>query len=1225
MPQSSNLDSRSRKLSRAAARGRSSATSLPRQEILTTWPPRTRRGASAIIPGVTRRRDPLLDTLAAAPAVQRLSGRIEAGVLGTSTGSVSLSGAPPGLLPYLLEAIGAPLGLKWTAVFAHERDAAAFARDAASVLGEDRVAFFPAPALSPYQQIAPSLKVRREEFGTLARLAEGSVDVLVVPARALLRRLPPADDFRKRTRSLAVGDNVLPARIAEALLDEGYARADLVTETGDLAVRGGLLDVFPPHLAEPVRVEFDLNAIASIRSFDPDTQRSTGALSLVSLPPMALTPDTRQTREAALGVLADCRTADDDPPVPRDLSLARRNDGLEELLTLLLGAESHVLDHAVNFVLALDDPDAVAAELGRAADVLRLDYEKARNAGRVVPDPTRLAGDADRLTAELEARALVALAPAVPAGEKIAVGAESVLTFEDRLPDIVKEVSRARKDGLAVLLSAQTKGERDHVERLLDEYEIEHQGRSEDVVSPLAPGACRVVSGGPRSGFLFRPAGVLLLTATDLFGEPRSSAPRRKSASEAFLSDLRDLKIGDIVVHRDYGLGRFAGLARIEDAGLVREMVDLRYAGDAKLLVPVERLDLIQKYASAGDGPSPALDKLGGLGWEKRKSSVRKAVKDIADQLLKLYARRAAAPGHAFSKDSPWQKEFEEAFEYTETPDQAAAIRDVKRDMESDKPMDRLLCGDVGYGKTEVGMRAIFKCVLDGKQAALLAPTTILADQHFRTLKRRFTAFPVSIDILSRFRGKDDQKELLRRLEEGTLDVVVGTHRLLSKDVAFKDLGLLVVDEEQRFGVAQKERIKEWRASVDVLSMSATPIPRSLHLSLAGIRDLSVIETPPKDRLAIATHVVPVNDDVIKGAIRAEVDRGGQVYVVHNRVDSLGFWREKLALLVPDVRVVTAHGQMSEGELERAMRAFVTRAADVLLATTIVENGLDIPSANTMLIDRADLYGLSQLYQLRGRVGRSDKAASCWLLVPPGMPLSDDARRRLRAIQEFSDLGAGFRIAAKDLEIRGAGNLLGGEQSGHIESVGFETYVNLLEEAMAEIKGEPVPETRDVTLQLGLPLALPAAWIPEESLRMALYKKIAAAPDAETLGREAATAADRYGTPPPAFERLLEIARLRLLARALGVKAVQRRGDELAATLEKEHGLDPDRVVSMLRKGDLFASGPDAFRIPKVFAGLGADGAGVSARAARALLDLARPKILAALPGALGSFLEGAA
>ena len=1154
---------------------------------------------------VTRRRDSLFQTLAAAPAVQRLAGRIEAGVLGTSTGSVSLSGAPPGLLPYLLEAVGAPLGLRWLVVFAHERDAAAFSRDAASVLGEERVAFFPAPALSPYQQIAPSLKVRREEFGTLTRLAEGSVDLLVVPARALLRRLPPADDFKKRTRTLAAGDEVPPARIAEALLDEGYQRADLVTETGDLAVRGGLLDVFPPHLPEPVRIEFDLNAIASIRSFDPDTQRSTGALLMVSLPPMALAPDTRATRETAQRVLADCRTAADEPPVPRDLSLARRNDGLEELLPLLASDEAHVLDHAGNFVLAVDDPDAVAAELVRAADVLNLDYEKARRKGRVVPDPTRLAGDADRLTRDLEKRAQVALAPAVPAGETIPIGAESVLSFEDRLPDVTKEIARARRDGLAVVLAAATKGEREHVERLLAEYEIEHQGKAEDVVSPLAPGACRVLSGGPRSGFLFRPAGVLLLTAADLFGEPRTQAPRRKSASEAFLSDLRDLKVGDIVVHRDYGLGRFAGLAHVEDLGLTHEMVDVRYARDAKLLVPVERLDLIQKYAAAGEGPLPALDRLGGLGWERRKSSVKKAVKDIADQLLKLYARRAAAPGHAFSKDSPWQKEFEEAFEYTETPDQAAAIRDVKRDMESDKPMDRLLCGDVGYGKTEVAMRAIFKCVLDGKQAALLSPTTILTDQHYRTLKRRFAAFPVSIDILTRFRGKDDQKELLRRLQEGTLDVVVGTHRLLSKDVAFKDLGLLVVDEEQRFGVAQKERVKEWRASVDVLAMSATPIPRSLHLSLAGIRDLSVIETPPKDRLAIATHVVPVDDAVIRDAIRAEVDRGGQVFVVHNRIESLGFWREKLAALVPEVRVVTAHGRMSEGELERAMRAFVTRAADLLLATTIVENGLDIPSANTMLIDRAELYGLSQLYQLRGRVGRSDKAATCWLLVPPGIAVSDDARRRLRAIQEFSDLGAGFRIAAKDLEIRGAGNLLGGEQSGHIESVGFETYVNLLEEAMAELKGEPVPETRDVTLQLGLPLAIPSAWIPEESLRMALYKRIAAASDEEMLQREAATAADRYGAPPPAFSRLLALARLRLLARALGVKALQRRGDELAASLEKDHGLDPDKVVAMLRKGDLFASGPDAFRLPKAFAGIPADGAGVPGRAARALLDLA--------------------
>jgi transcription-repair coupling factor (superfamily II helicase) len=1160
---------------------------------------------------VPRRRHPLIDAIAAAPATARLSGRIEAGVLGTSVGLVSLVGAPPGLLPYLLETVGGPLGLKWATVFAHEKDALAFFRDASAVLGESRVALFPAPSLTPYQGIAPSLKVRREEFGTLARLQAGGVDVLVVPARALLRILPPPAGFRKRCRALSVGDDLTPARLVEPLLEEGYTRVDLVDECGDVAVRGGLVDVFPPQGSEPVRIEFDIGSIASLRTFDPDTQRSTGTLESVLIPPMAATPDTRTTREATLRVLAACRTADDEPPLPRDLSLARRNDGLEELLPLLDGGASptHVLDYVSSFTVAVDDPQAVAEELERAADVLLLDYEKCRKAGKVVPDPIRLAGDPGRVAGDLASLALVALAPAVPSGDVVTMGAESVLSFEDRMPDAPKEIERERRDGLAVVLAAGTKGEREHVERLLAEYEVEHFGAAPEdpAAAPLTPGSCRILDGGPLSGFLFRGAGVLLLTATDLFGEPRTAAPRRKAASEAFLSDLRDLRLGDIVVHRDYGLGRFQGLARIEDAGTVREMVELRYAGEAKLLVPVERLDLIQKYSSPGDGALPVLDRLGGAGWEKRKSSVKKAVKDIADQLLKLYAKRAASEGHAFSKDSPWQKEFEEAFEFTETPDQASAIRDVKRDMESEKPMDRLLCGDVGYGKTEVAMRAIFKCVLDGKQAALLSPTTILADQHFRTLKRRFAAFPVTIELLSRFRGRDEQKEVLRRLMEGTLDVVIGTHRMLSKDVKFKDLGLLVVDEEQRFGVSQKERIKEWRASVDVVSMSATPIPRSLHLSLAGIRDLSVIETPPKDRLAIATHVVPDDDGVVREAIQAELDRGGQIYVVHNRIESLGFWRERLARLAPAARVAIAHGQMSETELERGMRAFTTRAADVLLATTIVENGLDIPSANTMIIDRADLYGLSQLYQLRGRVGRSDKAAACWLLVPPGTPLSDDARRRLRAIQEFSDLGAGFRIAAKDLEIRGAGTLLGGQQSGHIESVGFETYVQLLEEAMAEMKGEPVPEKRDVTLQLGVPLALPASWIPDESLRMALYKKIAAALGAEALAQEASAAADRFGAPPPEMERLLDVARLRLFARAIGVKAVQRRGDEMAATLEKDHRLDPNRVLSLLRKGELLASGPDAFRIPLAFAGVAGDAHGVCERAAALLGSLARP------------------
>ena len=1167
------------------------------------------------------RRDPLLEKVAAAPSVASLLSRLEARVLEDAAGGVSLVGAPPGLLPYLFGAASASLGLKWTVVCAHERDAAALHRDAASVFGPGRVAIFPAPSLTPYQGIPSSLKVRREEYGALARLAEGNVDLLVVPARALLRILPSPGDVKARSLSVAPGERVDVGRLVASLVAEGYARADLVTECGDLAVRGGLVDVFPPNLPEPVRIELGFEEVESVRTFDPDTQRSTGSLARVLLPPMAATPDTARSRALALEVLAACRTEDDEPPVPRDPDAPRKNDGLEELLPLLAADASpaSILDHARSFALAVDDPDAVADELARAADLLRLDYEKVRKAGKALPDPIRLAGDPDRTAELVRGRALVSFAAAVPAGEAVAVGAEPVLSFEDRLPDVPREIERARRDGLAVVLAAGTKGEREHLARILAEYEIDFAGAEGDATAPLAPGGCRLLDGGPASGFLFRGGGLLLLTAFDVLGEPRAAAPRRKAASEAFLSDLRDLKPGDYVVHGEYGIGLFRGLVTIQDAGVAREMVDLRYAGDAKLLVPVERLDLLQKYQSGGEGPAPPLDRLGGTGWAKRKASVRKAVKDIAEQLLKLYARRATTPGHAFSKDSPWQKEFEEAFEFTETPDQLGAIKDVKRDMESEKAMDRLLCGDVGYGKTEVAMRAVFKCVLDGKQAAVLAPTTILADQHHRTFRRRFAAFPVTIDLLSRFRSTEEQKEAVRRLAEGTLDVVVGTHRILSKDVAWKDLGLVVIDEEQRFGVAQKEKLKELRASVEVLSMSATPIPRSLNLALGGIRDLSVIETPPKDRLAIATHVVPYGDEVVREAIRAELDRGGQVYVVHNRIEGLGVWRERLAELVPECRVVVGHGQMSEGELERAMRAFTTRAADLLLATTIVENGLDIPTANTMLIDRADLYGLSQLYQLRGRVGRSDKPASCWLLVPPGMPLSDDARRRLRAIQEFSDLGAGFRIAAKDLEIRGAGNVLGGEQSGHIDAVGFETYVSLLEEAIGELKGEPVSEKRDVTLQLGLPLGLPKRWIGEESLRMALYKRLATADGVDALDALEKEATDRYGTPPPEFARLLDLSRLRLVALDLGVRSVQRRGAELAVTLEKGHRLDPDRFLTGLRAKSITASGPDAFRVPELFRGVAPDAEEVCGTAGRFLVSLARPGALVA-PGLLSAF-----
>jgi transcription-repair coupling factor (superfamily II helicase) len=591
--------------------------------------------------------------------------------------------------------------------------------------------------------------------------------------------------------------------------------------------------------------------------------------------------------------------------------------------------------------------------------------------------------------------------------------------------------------------------------------------------------------------------------------------------------------------------------------------MEIEYSNGGKLLMPMENLNLIQRY-TAGEDAQPQLDKLGGTTWGRKKASVKKAMRDMADELLKLYATRQMVQGHAFGKDSPWQFDFEDAFEFDETEDQLSAIEDVKSDMESRKPMDRLLCGDVGYGKTEVAMRAGFKSVMDGKQVAVLAPTTVLTYQHYRTFLRRFASFPVTIELLTRYYSGKELKEVLKKVETGEIDVVIGTHRLLSKDVAWKDLGLVIIDEEQRFGVAQKERLKSIKKSVDVLAMSATPIPRTLHMSLVGIRDISVIETPPKDRLAIQTAVVPFNDDFIREAIEFETGRGGQVFFVHNRVESIYAMKEYLENLVPGLRVIVGHGQMEERELERAMLAFISREFDVLLATTIIENGIDIPACNTILINHAERFGLSQLYQLRGRVGRSDRLAFCYLLVPSDRVLSGDARKRLAAIQEFSDLGAGFRIAARDLEIRGAGNILGGEQSGQIAAVGFEMYTKLLEESIREMKGEKIEEEVETSMNLGVDIYIPKTYITEENLRMTFYKKIASASSTERLTDIRNEMRDRFGALPQNVESLLRFVEVKWFAKQLGVLSVVREGARGVMKLTQQAKVDPNKLLQFL-------------------------------------------------------------
>jgi transcription-repair coupling factor (superfamily II helicase) len=726
--------------------------------------------------------------------------------------------------------------------------------------------------------------------------------------------------------------------------------------------------------------------------------------------------------------------------------------------------------------------------------------------------------------------------------------------------------------GGRVFLTAASTGEIERFADICREYEVPYVlGESEKAAAGFTAEGAQESAGmllirAPfAEGVRFPEANLTIYGHADLFDvTPTVERPSHKIRTSGFFSDFAELKPGDFVVHVDHGIGQFEGLRQIESDGHRGEFMLLRYLEDARLYVPLERMDLVQSYRVL-EGAHPQLDKLGGTAWNTRKTRVRKSLEDMADQLLALYAQRKTTPGFPFSPDGNFQREFEDAFEFEETPDQIAAIIDIKKDMEKSEPMDRLLCGDVGYGKTEVAMRAGFKVVMDNKQVAVLAPTTVLTFQHFETFKKRFAAFPVRIELLSRFRSTAEQKKVLAELEAGRVDIVIGTHRLLSKDVKFADLGLLIVDEEQRFGVAHKERLKEMRKNVDALALSATPIPRTLHMSLVGLRDMSLIETPPRDRLAIQTVVAPFKEELVRSAIENELARDGQVYVIHNRVESIYSLGAMVAKLVPKARVVVGHGQMSEKELESVMLKFIRDEADVLVATTIVENGLDIPRANTILINRADRLGLAELYQLRGRVGRSSQRAYAYLLVPPETTLSDIARKRLAAMKEFSELGAGFRIAALDLELRGAGNMLGRQQHGHIEAIGFDMYCQMLERAVAKLKGEEAAPDLRTTLSLGLDVRIPQQYIPSENLRLRTYKRIS------TIGSEAEKQdvrkelEDRFGALPPSVENLLDYAVLKSMCERLRISSVERQGSRIAVRFHTETTVDPAKLVSVVR------------------------------------------------------------
>jgi transcription-repair coupling factor (superfamily II helicase) len=1023
------------------------------------------------------------------------------------------------------------------------------------------VVLLPALDALPGEGAGPHAEILETRATTLWRLATGQASVIVAPVAAGLFSFAAPQFYEALARSLARDDEVSLEDVLAHLSRAGYVRAELVEMPGQFAVRGGILDVFPPETPRPVRIELLGDTVESLREFDPDTQRSTGPLSRVVLPPLTefparaseWSPDGGGTGEAARGDQSEFA----DSSAHSDMTL---------------------FDLRGRILVVLDEPEAIE----RAAGELR-----ERFAATAAPEMRGSPADGvrPRLLSEPEWRAGLARCQRLLLGHLALWGGEAgprTLTvqpttrYHGQVQAFLAEVRGRIAAGEEVLVGAASMGELERLADLCREFEVPYRLGELDQSAAGARLVEEGASGGAmaavllraplREGFVIPQAGMVFYGTGDLFETlPAPARPRTRPKTASFFSNFSELKPGDFVVHVDHGIGQFDGLQTIESGGRQGEFMRLRYADDARLYVPLERLDLVQGYRSL-EGSVPQLDRLGGTSWATRKARTRKALTDMADKLLDLYADRGSAQGFAFATDTPWQHEFEDAFEFAETPDQTTAIADIKRDMERSTPMDRLLCGDVGYGKTEVAMRAAFKALSDSKQVAVLAPTTVLVFQHYETFRRRMAAFPVRIEMLSRFRSPREQKNVLAALEEGKVDVLIGTHRLLSRDVRFHDLGLLIVDEEQRFGVVHKERLKELSRQVDVLTMTATPIPRTLNMSLAGLRDMSVIETPPKDRLAIQTVVAKFSEDLIRRAISEELQRGGQVFFVHNRVESIYSVAKLVQKLVPRARAVVGHGQMSERDLERVMLQFVRAEADVLVATTIVENGLDIPRANTILINRADRFGLSELYQLRGRVGRSNQRAYAYLLIPPEGALSDLARKRLAALREFSELGAGFRIAALDLELRGAGNLLGREQHGHINAIGFDLYCQMLERAVAARKGEgAAPELR-ATLNLGLDIRIPREYIQSENLRLRTYKRIAAIRDGgerEAVRRELA---DRFGPPPPAVDNLLDYAVLKSLCERLQISSVERRGAEACLKFHPTTTVRPEQMVRLVRR-----------------------------------------------------------
>jgi len=1044
---------------------------------------------------------------------------------------------------------------------------------------------FPAWDVNPFEAASPHPDISGARLDTLQRLLQGGPCTVVAPIAALLQRIIPHPILSGASCTIKPGDEPDRDTLLEQLVRMGYSNCPLVEERGSFAVRGGILDIFPPSLPRPVRIEFFGDTVETLRSFDPLNQRSLEPLPCLSLLPsreLVLSPASLQefitrlkTRADQLDIPADRRRQ-----LVAELQGASYPAGIEFLQPLFHSDLQPLFAYLQKPLLVLMEPDQLQQSALQHQSEVTNGARKAVIEERLHPAPEQLYLAPDELFQLLDRYQQLSC-------RRLAINDESGTTLfpirsEDNtdlrismardqqhlLGPLVERLKQWQAADWQILVVCHNPSQSERLQELLTPYGIACTSGESGLFGTEAPHNSTdllLTIGDLSRGFRLPDSKLAVIAEEELFGK----RTRRKSGVTALrtkqiLASLAELKPGDAMVHLDHGIGIYRGLQHLKTGAVEGDFLLLEYAGNDKLYLPIDRLGLVQRYAG-GEGAAPSPAKLGGPGWEKTRSKARKNIEELAAELLEVYAKRQASQGYSFSPPDELFREFEATFPWEETPDQLSAIQDVLGDMQHSRPMDRLVCGDVGYGKTEVALRAAFKAVLDGKQVALLVPTTILAQQHFETFSNRLKDYPVSIEMLSRFRTAKEQKESLERLKNGKLDIIIGTHRLIQKDVAFKDLGLLIVDEEQRFGVKDKDRLKQYRASVDIMTLTATPIPRTLHLSMLGIRDLSIIDTPPVDRQAIKTVVARDTDDLLRDAITRELERGGQVFYVHNRVHSIGIVAERLRQLVPQARISVAHGQMEEKELEKVMLGFMHGQSDLLLTTTIIESGLDIPRANTMLVDRADTFGLSQLYQLRGRIGRSTVKSYAYLLIPGAGSITQDARERLKIIQDISELGAGFRIATHDLELRGAGDMLGPRQSGTVADIGFELYTQMLEEAIAGLKGEDLEERCEPEINLAIAAFIPETYIPDTNQRLVLYKRLVQAESNEEVTEVLSEIHDRYGRPPLAAQTLARIMELRIRLKQLKVLKVDADGKRLCFGFHPRTTVNPETLINLIR------------------------------------------------------------